>query len=145
MVKKLFKKLATLGMVLVLLSTSLLSTAGSVVYAEEGNKVSSDRTTRSSGGANDRVSTYINFAAGKKLDASILKNLNTTQLRFMGVFLSNFYTPWMTDLGNSSDETSKTAQDNMVKALKDYVSFDEGTAKTLHLIYKVSLERQQKS
>lgn len=130
MVKKLFKKLATVGMVLLLLSTSLLSTASSVVYAEEGNKVSSDRTTRSSGGANDRVSTYINFAAGKKLDASILKNLNTTQLRFMGVFLSNFYTPWMTDLGNSSDETSKTAQDNMVKALKDYVSFDEGTAKT---------------
>ena len=117
-------------MVLMLLSTSLLSSGSSIVYANEGNKISSDRTTRSSGTANDRVSTYINFAAGKKLDSSILKNLNTTQLRFMGVFLSNFYTPWMTDLGNSSDETSKTAQDNMAKALSEYVSFDEGTAKT---------------
>lgn len=117
-------------MVLMLLSTSLLSSGSSIVYANEGNKVSSDRTTKSSGTANDRVSTYINFAAGKKLDSSILKNLNTTQLRFMGVFLSNFYTPWMTDLGNSSDETSKTAQDNMAKALSEYISFDEGTAKT---------------
>ena len=117
-------------MVLMLLSTSLLSSGSSIVYANEGNKISSDRTTKSSGTANDRVSTYINFAAGKKLDSSILKNLNTTQLRFMGVFLSNFYTPWMTDLGNSSDETSKTAQDNMAKALSEYVSFDEGTAKT---------------
>ena len=117
-------------MVLMLLSTSLLSSGSSIVYANEGNKISSDRTTRSSGTANDRVSTYINFAAGKKLDSSILKNLNTTQLRFMGVFLSNFYTPWMTDLGNLSDETSKTAQDNMAKALSEYVSFDEGTAKT---------------
>lgn len=130
MIKSIFKKLATTGMVLMLLSTSLLSSGSSVVYANEGNKVSSDRTTKSSGTANDRVSTYINFAAGKKLDSSILKNLNTTQLRFMGVFLSNFYTPWMTDLGNSSDETSKTAQDNMVKALSEYASFDEGTAKT---------------
>lgn len=131
MIKKLLKKLATSGMVLMLLSTSLLSSASSVVYANEGNKVSTERATKSGGtGANDRVSTYINFAAGKKLDASILKNLNTTQLRFMGVFLSNFYTPWMTDLGNSSDESSQTAQSHMAKALTEYVSFDETTAKT---------------
>lgn len=131
MIKKLLKKLATSGMVLMLLSTSLLSSASSVVYANEGNKVSTERATGSSGGtSNDRVSTYINFAAGKKLDASILKNLNTTQLRFMGVFLSNFYTPWMTDLGNSSDESSQTAQSHMAKALTEYVSFDETTAKT---------------
>ena len=131
MIKKLLKKLATSGMVLMLLSTSLLSSASSVVYANEGNKVSTERATKSGGtGANDRVSTYINFAAGKKLDASILKNLNTTQLRFMGVFLSNFYTPWMTDLGNASDESSQTAQSHMTKALTEYVSFDETTAKT---------------
>ena len=131
MIKSLLKKIATSGMVLMLLSTSLLSSASSVVYANEGNKVSSERATKSGGtSSNDRVSTYINFAAGKKLDASILKNLNTTQLRFMGVFLSNFYTPWMTDLGNSSDESSQTAQSHMAKALTEYVSFDETTAKT---------------
>lgn len=131
MIKSLLKKIATSGMVLMLLSTSLLSSASSVVYANEGNKVSSERATKSGGtSSNDRVSTYINFAAGKKLDASILKNLNTTQLRFMGVFLSNFYTPWMTDLGNSSDDSSQTAQSHMAKALTEYVSFDETTAKT---------------
>ena len=58
MIKSIFKKLATTGMVLMLLSTSLLSSGSSVVYANEGNKVSSDRTTKSSGTANDRVSTY---------------------------------------------------------------------------------------
>lgn len=99
----------------------------------EGNEKGAKSDTRgasSDGSANSRVSTYINFAEGKTLDSALVKSLNTEQLRFMGVFLSNFYTPWMTDLGSGSDKTSKAAQEAMQTALKDYAGFDETTAKT---------------
>lgn len=139
MLRKFVKRVLTISMILLLCSGGLLSSVGSVVFADDsstsapqtnGNTVSTSRATKSDGSANGRVSTYINFAAGKTLDKSIIKDLNTQQLRFMGVFLSNFYTPWMTDLGNSSDKTSKVAQDNMSKALSEYAGFDESVSKT---------------
>ena len=135
MFKKLVKKLFTSAMILSMCGSSLFVGGRGLVFAKEsttssGNTVSSERATRSDGSANGRVSTYINFAAGKTLDPSTVKGLNTTQLRFMGVYLSNFYTPWMTDLGSSSDKTSKTAQDNMTKALSEYAGFDESVSKT---------------
>lgn len=130
MLRKLFKRFLSFTLIISLLCGSLLSSFGSVVLAEDGSTISAERTTTSDGTANGRVNVYINAAAGKTIDPATLKNLNTTQLRFLGVMMSNFYTPWMTDLGSSSDKTSQTAQDNMTSALQEYIGFDEVTART---------------
>ncbi len=141
MVRKFFKKFIILTLLFNLLGVSTLSSVSSVVLAEDTTTSSSD--TNSSGAKSDtegvssdgtalgRTSAYIAFAKGKKLDATTVKDLSTDQLRFMGVYLSNFYTPWMTDLGSGSDETSKSAESSMADALTNYAGFDKDTAKTL--------------
>lgn len=152
MFKKFINRLLTLGLLFTLVGGSVAPSLGAVVFADEssssessgsgeegdgGSSTESEEGAKSDtggassdGSANGRVSTYINFAEGKTLDSSLVKSLNTEQLRFMGVFLSNFYTPWMTDLGSGSDKTSKAAQESMTNALKEYAGFDETTAKT---------------
>lgn len=160
MFRKLIKKILVLSLIFTLIGGSFTSSIGSVVFAKDSSSSSSSEDSsesnsessssseenkeegteegaksdtggaRSDGSANGRVSTYINFAQGKTLDSALVKELNTTQLRFMGIFLSNFYTPWMTDLGNSSDETSKKAEERMTVALKEYAGFDDTVAST---------------
>lgn len=97
---------------------------------EKGQKVDESRTTKSDGSAGGRVTTYINFAAGKVADSSSLKNLTTDQLRFLGVYISNFYTPWVTDLGSSSDENAKVTEDQITDALTSTLKYDNDTAKS---------------
>lgn len=159
MFKKFVNRLLTFGLVFSLLGGVLVPSLKSVVYAESSSSSSSPKSSKkdeskssksgdedrdenesgaksntkgssSDGSANGRISTYINFAEGKTLDSALVKTLNTEQIRFMGVFLSNFYTPWMTDLGSGSDKTSKAAQESILNALKEYAGFDETTAKT---------------
>ena len=142
MVRKFFKKLITLTLLFNLLGVSTLSSVSSVVFAEDTTTSSSDTNSSgaksntegvgSDGTALGRTSAYIAFAKGKKLDATTVKDLSTDQLRFLGVYLSNFYTPWMTDLGSGSDKTSKSAEASMADALTNYAGFDKDTAKTLY-------------
>ena len=144
MFKKFVNRLLTFGLVFSLLGGVLVPSLKSVVYAESSSSSSSPKSSKkdeskssksgdgdkdenesgaksntkgssSDGSANGRISTYINFAEGKTLDSALVKTLNTEQIRFMGVFLSNFYTPWMTDLGSGSDKTSKAAQERTDK------------------------------
>lgn len=157
MVKKLLKKLMLSSLILNMLASPITSTIR--VFAEDGvttvsetdetnasvgedtgsssasntensSGAKSETSTKSDGTANGRVSTYINFAAGKTLDQTKLAKLNTDQLQFMGIFMSNMYTPWMTDFGTANDKRSKSVETNMANALKDYAGFDEKTAKT---------------
>lgn len=97
---------------------------------ESGNKVSSDRATRSDGSANGRVNTFLNFAAGKEVDESTLQNLTKDQMRFLGVLLSNFYSPWKTDLGSSEEDKSSTGKKALSETLEKEMGFNKNVAES---------------
>lgn len=80
------------------------------------------------GEANERVNAFINLGAGKQTSSNPtdMGDLTEDELRFLGVFLSNFYQPFVTELGvsatNVNDDATKEA---MKKALMNSLAFDE--------------------
>lgn len=78
--------------------------------------------------AKSRVQTFIGLAAGKSGNAlPDIGQLTQDELQFLGVYLSNFYVPFMTELGqNVSDEDILTSQkEKMVQALSNSLNFNE--------------------
>lgn len=82
--------------------------------------------------ASDRVSNFINLAKGKQeKELEGLDDLTTDDLRFMGVYLSNFYVPFCTDLCmNAESKTLSSTKESMAGALKTNLSFSDDTANT---------------
>ena len=88
--------------------------------------------------SNDIRQTMIGFFKGNQItdiDKSNLSDPNT--LRFLSLFVSNFYVPFSTTL---DDEDSNGTKDAIVKALQNQCHFTQDTAETLvELVYQYTL------
>lgn len=108
-----------------------------LVFVQPLSLISNAVTTKAEN-ANDRVNNYIKLAKGKATSDIDTKKITKEELQALGVFLSNFYVPMSTELCKSRN--TKTAKDNMVKALVEGASFNETVAKTLvNAIWNMSL------
>lgn len=80
----------------------------------------------SAGSATQRVTNFIGMAAGKKIQ-DIDENLKLTkdELRFLGVYVSNFFIPFGTELGADSEDTTTQNKEDIVSALSNSLNFSE--------------------
>lgn len=83
-------------------------------------------------GAKDRVKAFIELAKGKEQkEIEDIDKLSTDDLRFMGIYLSNFYVPFCTELGVSADSDNlKDIKSNMETALKTNLNFSDDVCST---------------
>lgn len=85
----------------------------SLVYADESS-------------ATERVTNFINLAAGKKVqDLSSGTELTKDELRFLGVYLSNFFIPFGTEFGVTSEEATEQSKTDIINALKTGLNFSD--------------------
>lgn len=83
--------------------------------------------------AKSRVQTFIGLAAGKSGNSlPDIGQLTQDELQFLGVYLSNFYVPFSTELGVAG-ETDKFEEQKgiMVQALSSNMNFNETVCKEL--------------
>lgn len=82
--------------------------------------------------SNDRVATFINLAKGNSIQDNLadLQNLTQDELRFLGVYISNFFIPFGTELGSagSDDETTTQNQEDIKAALQTNLDFSDEVA-----------------
>lgn len=94
--------------------------------------------------SNSRMQVNIQWAQNKGFEDMTEANLGeytSDDLRMIGVFLSNFYSPFSTCLGKASDEAAEETKENMKDALADQCNFDEEVAEYfVELIWEMSLE-----
>ena len=93
--------------------------------------VFADDEGMSAGSANSRIKTYINLAKGEAVVNADLTNLTADQLRFLGVWLSNFYVPFGTELGGAGGKYIEQNKLDMKTALCDNLNFSEELSATL--------------
>lgn len=81
--------------------------------------------------ATDRITTFINLAKGQSIvdEAGNVANLTEDELQFLGVYISNFFVPFGTELGTAADNEDTINQ--MSEALSKNMSWSEDTAKLL--------------
>lgn len=80
-------------------------------------------------GAMDRVKTYIALGSGKtdlsNLDAN---SLTLEELQFLGIYLSNYFIPFRTDVGLKGDEKTVSLKKDMVNNLKSVIGMNDKIA-----------------
>jgi hypothetical protein len=77
--------------------------------------------------SNTRIAQLIDFAQNKKFDKiEGAEELTAKDLQVLGIFISNFYSPWETRV-DLLDENSQVMKDT-VNALVTYAGFDESVA-----------------
>lgn len=83
--------------------------------------------------SSDRITAFINLAAGKSVTDDTLGNMSFTkdQLRFLGIYCSNFFVPFGTELGvaGADSETSEDSIEEMTKAITSGLKMNETYAK----------------
>lgn len=103
-------------------------------------------------GAMDRVKTYIALGAGKNsIDETEIKNLNKEELQFLGIYISNFFVPFRTNVGIKGDEDTISLKKDITENLKNVLGFNDilanqfgellfslirGSSKTLDLTFQ---------
>lgn len=112
--KRVGNKIISIVLILITL-ISILIVSQTTVYAD----------------SNDRITTFLKLAAENKLTDEDVANITEDELRFLGVYLSNFYIPFGTELGATSDETTKTTKGDMVSSLKQKLAFSDELATAL--------------
>lgn len=84
--------------------------------------------------SSDRISAFIDLAAGKSLTDDAVGDMSFTkdQLRFMGMYCSNFFVPFGTELGvaGSTSETSDESVEEMTQAIMSGLKMSEIYART---------------
>lgn len=84
--------------------------------------------------SNQRVATFINLAKGsQEVTKEDLKNLDPEDWRTLGVFISNFYQPFVTDFGPLTDLTGQGKEntgytESVKKVLTDTLAYNEEAA-----------------
>lgn len=84
-------------------------------------------------GSSSRIKTSLDLAKGKKATDPDLGKMTYEEMRFLGIYLSNYYTPWGTEFGTKSGNKAAegtTQTKDLVGVLTDVVGFDASTAKT---------------
>ena len=94
--------------------------------------VISSFTMSVSADSDDRVATFINLAKGSSIQDNLegLQDLSQDELRFLGVYISNFFIPFGTELGSagSEDETTTQNQEDIKAALQNNLDFSDDVA-----------------
>lgn len=87
--------------------------------------------------SNDRITTFIHLAAGKQTTDVDMNSLSLSErdLRFLGVYISNFFVPFGTELGDSgnsgdNDVTTMNKED-IKKALQTNINYSDSLAESL--------------
>lgn len=87
--------------------------------------------------SNDRISAFIGMAAGKSVlgEEDLDLNLSESDMRFLGVYISNFFVPFGTEFGvggSSEKDEDVTAinKEDIKKALQTNLSFNDSLAES---------------
>lgn len=117
--KKLYKRVLTGVLAFLLILSFVFTSLSTAVYAN----------------SNSRSQRWIALGAEKSTVSSLGTNeFSYDEMRIIGIFLSNFYVPWSTQIsnGNSNDtEANETTKENMVEALTDSLNFNQSIAEGL--------------
>lgn len=100
---------------------------------ETGGNGNGERTSYSSDGtAMGRIKVFLRKAAGKNVvsDNDAISNMSQNDLKFLGVYLSNFFIPYGTEFAMNSGLTEENLSE-LSSALMTNLKFDEDTAKSL--------------
>lgn len=108
------KRILSCVLVAVIVFSSLI-VSGNLVFAD----------------SNDRIATYINLAKDGTITNGSTEGMTEDQLRFLGIYLSNFYIPFGTEIGTSGGETAETTKKDMVETLKQKFAFSDELATSL--------------
>lgn len=126
------------------------SPSGDSESKDSNNAVGGSNTGNSTEnkGAMATTSTMLEMAAGKSSkDATKGVSITNEDARMLGVFMSNFYTPFSTEVGKNNDEAVKKQMDQvltkslsfsetMSKQIQDYIrSQTQNQSKDLHWAY----------
>lgn len=77
--------------------------------------------------SNNIISTYISLAKDGAAtdDALNTETLTQSQLRFLGVYASNFFVPFSTELGEAAGEETDEQMEQLAEALKNGLNFSD--------------------
>ena len=82
--------------------------------------------------SNDRIATYIKLAKDGTITDGTTDGMTEDQLRFLGVYLSNFYIPFGTEIGTAADsDMEKTTKTDMADTLKQKFAFSDELANSI--------------
>lgn len=132
-IKSLYKRLIALILALVIcMGTGLTVFAepetgetGTEETEESGDNVATGNGGSTGNSSSDIISTYINLAAGKSnFGGGAELSFTKDQLRFLGVYISNFFIPFGTEFGQAKTDSDKTAE-GIKKALTDSLNFSD--------------------
>lgn len=84
-------------------------------------------TINVSADSNSIIATYISLARDGSVtdDALNTETLTQGQLRFLGVYASNFFVPFSTELGEAAGEETDNQMEQLAEALKNGLSFSD--------------------
>lgn len=122
MLKKLLKVVIS-----IILTMSMSTTT---VFAEESEV---DSNTYD-GTVNGRISAFIDMAKNKTISSASFTSSSLTEsdIQFLGVYISNFYIPFSTELGESAGEDSTAVNvEDITKALQTNLNFDDSMAQAM--------------
>lgn len=125
--KDFIKRLILLVIATVMFFSSIVMSMVSVVYAD---------------GANDRSKAYIAMGAERSRSTSLGNGEFTyDEMRIIGIFLSNYYIPWSTQINNTDDaEANDKTKENMIKAMTESLNFDQDMAEGLvNVVFQMSM------
>lgn len=93
-------------------------------------------------GANRRINSFIKMAQNDSITDDDISGLTQEEIRFLGVFMSNFFVPYMTELGHASYRDGSITDQNkkdLIKVLSTRLAFSEEMATDLvELVFGLS-------
>ena len=82
--------------------------------------------------SNDRIAVFIHLAADGETTDEDTNEITESELRFLGMYLSNFYVPFGTEIGTEADgELAKTTKEDMVSTMMTKLAYSEEMSNNL--------------
>ena len=106
------------------------NTDGSTANGTESTTTSSSSNLQ---GADKIINTYIQMAKGSTVADEDVNALTEAELRFLGIYVSNFYVPFGTELGSAGNDDDNTTQnkEDIKKTLQTQLKFSDDLADQL--------------
>lgn len=117
--RKFCKSSICMVLILVFLASSILVLNTISASAEENTN------------SNDRIATYIKLAKDGEVTDGDASSMTEDQLRFLGIYLSNFYVPFGTEIGTTSTELAESTKKDMINTLKQKFAFSDKLSKSI--------------
>lgn len=93
--------------------------------------------------SNDFRKEFIAIKKGQAMGDIDTNKITMEELRFLAIFLSNFYIPWSTsfDYADENSEEQEKAKEKMIETMSDVCGLDKTMAKALvNAVFKASLQ-----